>query len=909
MKHFRYIAIAKIIHLHWIKRVIYLFFLLTTILLSNGKASAQSGKGWNFSDGTLTITADDKDGGWWTAGINSEMITEIVLTDNVTKIEEREFQYYKDLERITIGSNVKTIGSYALAISKLTSIQFDKNSLLTTIGSNAFSGSAITTITIPASVETIDDVAFSSCNNLESVNFEQGSKLKKMERAFWMCSKLKTITIPASVETMHGAFHECEALETVYFEVNSNLKEITNSFYKTSIQKITIPASVETIDDYAFYYCKNLETVSFESGSCLKTIGTSSFAESGLKSIIIPASIESIGRSAIAQCPDFESVQFESNSQLKEIGPYAFFELPLINSIHIPASTETIGENAFQHCTSLTSIQFENNSLLKTIENNAFSYCGLIEIKLPTSLQTIGNYAFSYCEKLTSIQFEENSELKTIGNYSIFRNKIQLITLPEGLQSIGEGALNENELATISIPASVTYIGTSAFVGNKLKTATFKGATPPTFDNVAIFSREALTDIFVPEGATEYYNILAPYRDLIRYALPPTPPLNPCILDNDSKYTLYYSTKDGWAYAVDEDPTRIPFSGTLTGSTNKEVIIKETTAGAALIFESNTFVSKLTIAENTILQLNGNVSIKTLQNEGILLLSEKAEITGDAISGFKKVTIKPANQEGEESDVVGTIDVSIPNSGIKIIDGSQVSLSPGTQITITATPKENYDVESVTIGGNNAIPSMFRSSAKNYLYKIIGNEENLNIVVKFKNTSVSNPEPDPNPDSTPTIFYTVTLPATEGAIVDPVAGDYEIEAWSSFRFYLTLDKDYDQSIPVVTTDRGETITPRSSDGAYIVKYVRTDMEIFIDGIIKNPAPVANEKIETNHPKVWKTGNELHIQAVTDEPGYIYTPDGKLQTVCHLIAGEVVTVRLPDGIYFVRVGKERFKIVL
>ncbi len=169
--------------------------------------------------------------------------------------------------------------------------------------------------------------------------------------------------------------------------------------------------------------------------------------------------------------------------------------------------------------------------------------------------------------------------------------------------------------------------------------------------------------------------------------------------------------------------------------------------------------------------------------------------------------------------------------------------------------------------------------------------------------------PTPPVDPTPTVYHTVTLPSVEGAITDPEAGEYDVESWSSFRFYLTLDKAYNQSIPVVTTNRGETITPRSSDGAYIVKYVRTDVAMSIDGIIKNPDPVANEKIETNRPKVWKTGNELHIQAVSDEPGYIYTADGKLQTVCHLIAGEVETVRLPDGIYFVRIGKERFKIVL
>lgn len=187
-----------------------------------------------------------------------------------------------------------------------------------------------------------------------------------------------------------------------------------------------------------------------------------------------------------------------------------------------------------------------------------------------------------------------------------------------------------------------------------------------------------------------------------------------------------------------------------------------------------------------------------------------------------------------------------------------------------------------------------------------GHESKVEFTLKEKEDDTPPYEPPYEPSVE---TYTVTLPSVEGAATDPVAGEYEVEAWGSFQFYLTLDKGYDQSEPVVTTDRGETITPRSSDGAYIVKYIRTDMEIFIDGIIKNPDPVANEKIETGRPKVWKTGNNLYMQAVVDEPGYIYTPDGKLQTVCHLIAGEVETVRLPDGIYFVRVGKERFKIVL
>ena len=112
------------------------------------------------------------------------------------------------------------------------------------------------------------------------------------------------------------------------------------------------------------------------------------------------------------------------------------------------------------------------------------------------------------------------------------------------------------------------------------------------------------------------------------------------------------------------------------------------------------------------------------------------------------------------------------------------------------------------------------------------------------------PEPEPEPE--PTVYYTVTLPFVEGAVTDPVAGDYDVESWSTFRFYLTLDTAYSQSQPVVTTSRGETLQPRTSDGAYLLKYVRTDVEVYIDGILLNPPPVANEPIRAAapEPEIW-----------------------------------------------------------
>lgn len=108
------------------------------------------------------------------------------------------------------------------------------------------------------------------------------------------------------------------------------------------------------------------------------------------------------------------------------------------------------------------------------------------------------------------------------------------------------------------------------------------------------------------------------------------------------------------------------------------------------------------------------------------------------------------------------------------------------------------------------------------------------------------------------------------------AGNYEVEAWDTFRFYLTLDKAYDQSVPVVTTDRGETITPRASDGAYLVKYIRSDVTISIIGIQKN-TDVANATIEAG-VKVWTEPSALCLETDRTEEVRVITVSGSTVAV-------------------------------
>lgn len=175
------------------------------------------------------------------------------------------------------------------------------------------------------------------------------------------------------------------------------------------------------------------------------------------------------------------------------------------------------------------------------------------------------------------------------------------------------------------------------------------------------------------------------------------------------------------------------------------------------------------------------------------------------------------------------------------------------------------------------------------------------------------PEPTPEPPYVP-IYYTVTIPSVEGATTDPGPGDYEVESWNTFRFYLTLDSGYSDSQPVVSTSRGETLTPRQSDGAYLVKYVRSDVEIRIDSIRPNLPPVANEAINApaNRPRIWTEGSMLCIGMPQMAPAStvvnVITADGRLLQSFDASPG-LNRRQLPRGFYIIRISDLARKVMI
>ena len=188
---------------------------------------------------------------------------------NITALPIQAFYKSTNVENLILPNTLITIGEEMFYQSKLKTVVIPANA--TTIGNSAFEQCAsLISIDIPANVETIGTAVFWGCSSLTTVTFEKGSQLKTIGGgssyyygAFSYCSSLTSIEIPASVETIEAAaFKGCSSLATVTFEKGSQLKTIGgggSSYYG------------------AFGQLKNLMTVDMSACTQVKTIGESAF--------------------------------------------------------------------------------------------------------------------------------------------------------------------------------------------------------------------------------------------------------------------------------------------------------------------------------------------------------------------------------------------------------------------------------------------------------------------------------------------------------------------------------------------------------------------------------------------------------------------------------------------------------
>lgn len=171
----------------------------------------------------------------------------------VTAIWDSAFYNMDTLESVTISSNVTMIDGYAFVNCKnLKTITF--NDKLETIGSSAFRNTAITSLALPATIETLGSNAFSDCKQLTSVKFLVDDTTKE--------SNFTTLD--------SNIFANCSNINK--FELAEGLTTIkAYAIESLAITELVLPSTVTALESYIIKDCTSLKSID---ASRFKTAGS-----------------------------------------------------------------------------------------------------------------------------------------------------------------------------------------------------------------------------------------------------------------------------------------------------------------------------------------------------------------------------------------------------------------------------------------------------------------------------------------------------------------------------------------------------------------------------------------------------------------------------------------------------------
>ena len=287
---------------------------------------------------------------------------------------------------VEIEGNIYTVTSIAgntFASQEVSSVVLPNT--LETIQSQAFYGSGISEINIPASVYYIEDEAFAECQNLTRITVNPNNAYYDSRndcnaiiatRRNILCVGCQNTAIPNTVTIIgDGAFLGATGLTTMV--IPGSVTEIGNNAFRgcTGLANVEIPNSVTSIGAGAFQKC------------------------SALTSVVIPNSVTSLGQSAFAACANLTDVKIPNT--ITSISSSLFGGCTALANIEIPASVTQIGSSAFYACRSLTDVVIPDS--VTSVGYVAFSECtGLKTVTIGKSVTSLSS-SFKGCTAMTSM--------------------------------------------------------------------------------------------------------------------------------------------------------------------------------------------------------------------------------------------------------------------------------------------------------------------------------------------------------------------------------------------------------------------------------------------------------------------------------------------------------------------------
>ncbi len=403
-------------------------------------------------------------------------LTEIVIPDSVTTLEDRCFYGCSFLTDITLSANITEIPFCAFAVFDTLNIRIENGSLEDYIRDDTIV--RVNGGMDKSKLEKIDDYAFFA-GGVSSIEFPANlTNLKEIGSYAFAYSRFTKLEIPASVETMgEGAVFASHTLKSVAFKEGSALTEIPDKCFGSNqavngtygsepyrffyscykLESVQLPENLVSIGEYAFGYNYVLNTMGYkgkmEDGKAqlpdtLTTLSKGSFKNNmGLDKVYISDKVEEIPEEAFYACADLDI----ENKDAK----YDYTKAVGLDAIHLPSGLKKIGNSAFYNCCALEGF----------IDNN-----GNIDGQFPEELEEIGDSAFYSCKNFTKATF--NSALKSIGK-SAFSDCSRYSDVEDGLYHLKSQQTYGLSEVDFSFASSLTTIGTSAFAKTNITAIAF----------------------------------------------------------------------------------------------------------------------------------------------------------------------------------------------------------------------------------------------------------------------------------------------------------------------------------------------------------------------------------------------------------------------------------------------------
>ncbi len=197
-----------------------------------------------------TITTVEIEDGVTTIGknafFNCTALTSYDIPASVTEIGDYAFNSCPKVTSINFPTGLKTAGPIFQSNTGLTKVTFNWKCVVTELKGTFQSCTALTTVSLPNTLEVLGNNTFSGCKAMTSVKFGSGNKLRLIGDAAFRDAKFTTLEIPEGVEEI-----DYMAFGAMNGDNNTN----------RTLASVTLPSSLKKIEYNVFNNCGALTTL------------------------------------------------------------------------------------------------------------------------------------------------------------------------------------------------------------------------------------------------------------------------------------------------------------------------------------------------------------------------------------------------------------------------------------------------------------------------------------------------------------------------------------------------------------------------------------------------------------------------------------------------------------------------